>query len=137
MLNVIMHSNATLYLCCNISQGWRCSCNFCQFQTLLKAQITSYFCNKEDDILANIYISLNVGQDVCIYIYIDRYREVWGNPPWCFGGSWCFQSAGRVALLSSPKSPRRSLSLFFALQNSWLLVFCGSHSNICLATGNF
>lgn len=39
-------------------------------------------------------------------------------------GSWCFQSAGSVALLSTPNRPRLSRSMFFTLQNSWLLVFC-------------
>lgn len=48
-----------------------------------------------------------------------------GHPNWpeSLRGSWCFQSAGRVALLSTPNRPRLSLSMFFTLQNSWLLVF--------------
>ena len=51
-------------------------------------------------------------------------------PPWLpesLRGSWCFQSAGSVALLSTPNSPRLSRSMFFTLQNSWLLVFWVIH----------
>lgn len=46
------------------------------------------------------------------------------HPPASLWGSWCFQSAGSVALLSTPNRPRLSRSMFFTLQNSWLFVFC-------------
>ncbi|TNN44490.1 hypothetical protein EYF80_045312 [Liparis tanakae] len=35
----------------------------------------------------------------------------------------CGNDTGSVALLSTPNRPRLSLSMFFTLQNSWLLVF--------------
>lgn len=51
--------------------------------------------------------------------------------PGSLRASWCFQSAGKVALLSTPNRPRpRSLSMFFTLQKSWLLVFCLKDTNI-------
>lgn len=46
--------------------------------------------------------------------------------PGSLGGSWCFQPGGRVALVSAANRPLLSLSVFFRLQNSWLLVFCQS-----------
>lgn len=46
--------------------------------------------------------------------------------PGSLGGSWCFQPGGRVALVSAANRPLLSLSMFFRLQNSWLLVFCQS-----------
>lgn len=49
--------------------------------------------------------------------------------PGSLRASWCFQSAGKVALLSTPNRPL-SLSMFFTSQKSWLLVFCLKDTNI-------
>ncbi|PWA24948.1 hypothetical protein CCH79_00015499 [Gambusia affinis] len=37
-------------------------------------------------------------------------------------------TGNRVALVSTPNRPRRSLAAFFTLWNSWLLVFCGTQT---------